>query len=397
MEVLNESDIINEEEEEEKKQQANPPCKEVTYVMTELHEFLKQVFERLPARSLLRCSRVCKRWKSVATLILKARESFTWAQYNSHIWSREDERELPVPYILGYFGLDLNICLQEAWSVPTACLLLTEFKRTSDFHGTSLEEASGVDVDSYVSSLLPSSCQVVAVTVPGTVCTTRDLTNCAESEGEGGAVAILFPEMNGARITRFSIRNNLGGNIWEQSGIERHEDVKCILTFTPKTSTARKLAGEKLQEAFFKDGQTPVIAGAIVDHVLRYVVVNGGKSTTECIVFSGERISAASVLLDQDAYTEELVHKELMRLKSAGLSEKNSIGLMFACIGRGCDFYSAWDVESKVFRTLFPKTPLFGLFGNGEIGCTNLPQSKWKNLPEMAHGYTTIMCLISFG
>ncbi|XP_071965112.1 F-box only protein 22-like [Antedon mediterranea] len=391
MDVLGEeNDIIVREQEEEllHQQESN-----IRYVMTELHEFLKRLFKKLPAQSLLNCSRVCKRWKSVAELILKSRENcITWAQYNYHIASGSSPSPAVVPHSLGYFGLDLHNCLKETWSVPASCLFFSEFQTADKFHGSPVtdKKKSSVTIQKHIKAALPPSCDILSVTVPGTISTTRNLANCAESEGEGGAVAILFPKMEGVQIYKVSIQNHRG--IWEQSGVERHQNVKCILTMTSNTSMSTSPAGERLQNTFFRDGQTPVIAGAVIDYSL-----SDTTDSTECIVFAGDRVNAASILLDENVDTEEHVIRELTQLKNAGLSETNSIGFMFACIGRGSEFFQDWDVESKAFRKIFPRTPLFGVFGNGEIGCTNLPKSKWKKVPQMTHGYTTIICLISFG
>ena len=79
-------------------------------------------------------------------------------------------------------------------------------------------------------------------------------------------------------------------------------------------------------------------------------------------------------------------------------------------------------MESEVFKKLFPKTDLIGIFGNGEIGMTYLPQAdgsdKKKNVDsftdssvskrlklaeetrykpvEFAHSFTTVFLMLSF-
>jgi hypothetical protein len=64
-----------------------------------------------------------------------------------------------------------------------------------------------------------------------------------------------------------------------------------------------------------------------------------------------------------------------LQLKAHTVSSYNSsIGLMFACVGRGRHHYKGKrNVESAAFRRHFPKTPLLGYFGNGEIGFKLLP------------------------
>ena len=128
------------------------------------------------------------------------------------------------------------------------------------------------------------------------------------------------------------------------------------------------------------------------------------------MTFAGPNVQAASVILGNGVHQREQIKQKLQELKKLHLSEKKSVAFMFACVGRGSGYYEEENVESSVFREVFPNTPLFGFFGNGEIGCDNLtcgkaddeasPGSKCSNgtrLPDIIHGYTTIFCLLSFG
>ena len=122
-------------------------------------------------------------------------------------------------------------------------------------------------------------------------------------------------------------------------------------------------------------------------------------------------------MLKTHVNTKSKVEEELSKLKSVGLDETNSIGFMFACCGRGKSFYKRKsNVESDAFRRIFPKTELIGIFGNGEIGLSYLPNEKpvdsfsdpsaskrmkldeeKRYLPrEFSHSFTTVFVLISF-
>lgn len=41
---------------------------------------------------------------------------------------------------------------------------------------------------------------------------------------------------------------------------------------------------------------------------------------------------------------------------------------MFACKARGTEMHEEANVESTIFKRLFPKVPLAGCFGYGEFG-----------------------------
>lgn len=117
------------------------------------------------------------------------------------------------------------------------------------------------------------------------------------------------------------------------------------------------------------------------------------------LVFSGANVQAASVVLNEFVSTKADIKRQLAPLKNLNLEKgRRTIGFMFACIGRGLNHYCEENVESQVFREFFPETPLFGLFGNGEIGRENLTlmeDTKSYKLPEVNHGYTTVVVLIS--
>jgi len=138
------------------------------------------------------------------------------------------------------------------------------------------------------------------------------------------------------------------------------------------------------------------------------------------IAFCGDNVRVSSALLHADVSQPSDIEKCLLRLGSAGAPPSGkSVGLMFACMGRGKHFYDgAIGVESAVFKRLYPSVPLLGFFGCGEIGY-NFPvvgDNKHSTagmspagvgdgdgvdeddtvMPQMYHSYTTIFVLLSF-
>ena len=139
----------------------------------------------------------------------------------------------------------------------------------------------------------------------------------------------------------------------------------------------------------------------------------GRHAHTVGLLFSGSAVKSASVLLNRQVNTKGKVEAELKKLKTLDFHEKKSCAFMFACCGRGKNFYRGkGNVESEVFRTLFPNTPLLGIFGNGEIGLTYFPEkvkdtfmdpSASKKVKkgtysanEFSHSFTTIFVMLSF-
>lgn len=142
-------------------------------------------------------------------------------------------------------------------------------------------------------------------------------------------------------------------------------------------------------------------------NILLLIYYSDSEASLMCIAFCGSRVHAASVVIHEEVDTREEVEKVIKKLKNCNLPEEKSFAFMFACIGRGCEhFNGVGNVESSVFKKYFPKTPLFGFFGNGEVGFDHLykyEESSSSNdrsssphiMPKLYHAYTTIICMVS--
>lgn len=119
------------------------------------------------------------------------------------------------------------------------------------------------------------------------------------------------------------------------------------------------------------------------------------------LALSGPKVQGASVLLDQDVINPKEAEATIRRLKAAKIPERNTLGFMFACVGRGQNYYNQSDVESSAFHKVFPTIPVFGLFGNGEIGCDRIVKDDYtlcdSDKKSLQHQYTTVMTLVHFG
>lgn len=159
-------------------------------------------------------------------------------------------------------------------------------------------------------------------------------------------------------------------------------------------------------KTFFLPRHFNLSSGTARNHVY-YIYIFRDEPSGLGVAFCGGRdLRVASVVLQANINNEKLVEAELSRLRAAHVPERRSVGFMFACIGRGENFYGGREnVESKAFRKLFPTTPLLGFFGNGEIGFEHLPDYSDMSCTSPAtdystiklyHSYTTIFVIISF-
>ncbi|EFN83047.1 F-box only protein 22, partial [Harpegnathos saltator] len=90
------------------------------------------------------------------------------------------------------------------------------------------------------------------------------------------------------------------------------------------------------------------------------------------------RMKTWSTIVDQYCNTKEKVEKHLREWKEKVELRKHSIGFMFACHARGESLYNKPNVESSIFKSLFPDLKLVGCFGDGELGKHSFPADNCK-------------------
>ena len=152
-------------------------------------------------------------------------------------------------------------------------------------------------------------------------------------------------------------------------------------------------------------------------------VAENSYMSTSGFVIAGDNVQAASVMLQRKVRSEKRVMEELKKLKDSGICEDNSFAFMFACCGRGENHYRGKaGIEAGAFVKMFPRTPLIGIYGNGELGVSHVPDFKQKEdnsstdnqkqqkmgssrgrggeyLPpgQFLHSFTTIFVMVSLG
>ncbi|XP_006816269.2 F-box only protein 22-like [Saccoglossus kowalevskii] len=336
---------------------------------------------------------------------MKSRQQFTWAVYDAQYQDDDD---------IFTYDKELEQCLSSCSSIPKLALLFMEPDANALFPENGAY--AGNSIEAYLHQILPSDCQLVGFSTPGVVSTSRDLKYISESEDQQTSCAcVLFPKMNGVNIHIFRVPKNefMQGshrdNIWKTTGIPENEDVKCILIigFNRFAFHAMGQLVNHLADVYNKKNHDIVISGAYANDLVTPRTLEREEKKTGILglVFSGPNVKAASVVLNSRVTHPDHAKRELLKLKSVGLSEKKTIAFMFACIGRGTEHYNQRNVESEAFKSIFPNTPLFGFFGNGEVGCEQLKCGKRPDgshplpnaiSPELLHAYTTVFCMISF-
>lgn len=230
--------------------------------------------------------------------------------------------------------------------------------------------------------------------------------------GESG-FALLFPQIEGIKIQPFHFIKDpknltLERHQLTEVGLLDNPELRVVLVFgynCCKVGASNYL--HRVVSTF--SNMNIILAGGQVDNLSSLTCEKNPLDIDATGVvglsFSGHRIQSATVLLNEDVNDTKTAEAAMQRLKAANIPEQNTIGFMFACVGRGFQYYRAkGNVEADAFRKFFPNVPLFGFFGNGEIGCDRIVTGNFilrrcneVKEEDLFHSYTTIMALVHLG
>ena len=434
------------------------------------YELLRRIFANLPATSLLRISAVCHMWKSVAETTLRDKDraslaSFSWIgpATNGQFYATHDFLQSPR-------HRELEAAVREHSRASRMLPETALFMHTTEVFQAAANRTFCVDVKA-VNELLPPSCTAVSMAFGGVVGLDAEAGNFVEVENLNPAKPkpaismMLFPPMPGVKIVPFKLDETLEGLKKHLPGGKKDPDfrgtllsnitsgklseadrVKCVLALTssgeiPHTHFVLQEIGRRTQNRFAVGGaigHMPHISTQtegtkqLIERELDKQFSEAGEEedaadeemgATSGLIFAGEGVEAASVLLDSSVRKEKDVERLLARLKGPWLEGgSGTCAFMFACCGRGAGLYRGKkNVESRVFRKLFPTTPLIGAFGGGEIGVEYIPSSvpenddderpakrarvddgddekerKLLSSDDLLHSYTTVFVMLSF-
>ncbi|XP_048338104.1 F-box only protein 22 [Sphaerodactylus townsendi] len=378
------------------------PCS----VLSNLAEVVERVLAFLPTKALLRAACVCRLWRECSRRLLRTQQNFTWVSAvesgssNNHALVQVLEEELEKVQVLPQTVL--YIADAETFSGHEEHRQKKARRRNSKETAIALER------------LLPKRCHVLGLVTPGIVVNptgSRSGRPLEIEDGEAG-FALLFPKIDGVKIQTFHFFRDakskvIDENQFAEAGLKNNPDLRVVLLFgynTWKSGSTRFLHQivNRLNE------KSIILAGGHVDSFTSLTSESNNQAAESCgvvgLAFSGPQIQSAAVLMDQDVADERTAEAAMQRLKAASIPEHNTIGFMFACVGRGYQHYKTkQNLEADAFRKFFPRVPLFGFFGHGEIGCDRIVTGNFilrecNNVKDdLLHGYTTVMTLIHLG
>jgi len=157
-------------------------------------------------------------------------------------------------------------------------------------------------------------------------------------------------------------------------------------------SSRRNSSSETREEVPQAEKMDHVMSNVILDQLLGRDSEADPAASLLCLAFAGPGIRAASVIIPPECRKLADVENKLIKLRNTGVSPHHPpmkgetkgtnlvpssdvqvIGFMFSCVAKGYNLYRKKNVESGIFKKIFPKVPLFGFFGDGEIGLDVLP------------------------
>ncbi|XP_041848508.1 F-box only protein 22 [Melanotaenia boesemani] len=371
-----------------------------SYVLSNVAEVVERILTFIPTKSLLRIASVCRLWRNTARRVLRTQQQLAWVSAcgpsttDVHSLCNILAEEVEKVFLLPKTVLAMVDC--EAFNGQAYCYRQNKAKRSRHCPDT----AENLNL------LFPKGCDILGITTPGIVLTptgSRSSPPREYQEGEAG-FALMFPSTEGVHIKPFHFcKKTISQTTLKEAGLVDNPELRVVLVFVYeayRSGGARFL--NQILEPLAKS--KALIAGGLVESVFsppRHCCSQGAYGVVG-LALSGPKVQGASVLLDRDVGTAKAAEATVQRLKAAKIPEKNTLGFMFACVGRGQNYYfNQANVEADAFHKVFPNTPLFGLFGNGEIGCDRIVKDDYtlcdNDMDGLQHEYTTVMTLVHLG
>lgn len=370
------------------------------YVLSNVAEVVERILTFVPTKSLLQIASVCRLWRNCARRVLRTQQQLTWVSacgpcnQGVHALFSVLAEEVENVFLLPKTVLAMVDC--ETFNGQGLCYGQNKAKRSRH----------GADPVEDLNLLFPKGCDIMGIAAPGIVLTPHG--SCATppveyQEGEAG-FALMFPSVEGVQIKPFHFcKKTISSAAMKEAGLIDNPELRVVLMFFYE---AYKSGGARFLNQFLGPlaGSKALVAGGLIESVFsppRHCCAQGAYGVVG-LTLSGSKVQGASVLLDQDIGTPQSAEVTIRRLKAAKIPERNTIGFMFACLGRGQSYYNNQsNVEADAFRKVFPNTPLFGLFGNGEIGCDRIIKDDFTlcdtDTDGLQHEYTTVMTLVHLG
>lgn len=373
------------------------------------YDILRIIFGYLNGRDLTNAAMVCRLWLEAANneksirrsphcfkeyFIVKSLENYKRSTDDFNLKHLKNSRIKP---FLGFFFISVTS--------TTISHLITE----------------------YILNLLPKNCETTILCTRSIVNEEQDYTSFPSN-----IICALLPQISNVKVNMFTIcmpyiQKSISQKVAKQQSETFEYEKNKLFNMIDETSMPNNksclmlfcnYSGHATAEHMIsavqnsKGDKIASLWGGVVRNVYTQRIHNNEKfkKATKFCVYSSYCVAVLitgpiqswSIVVDQKCDTKALVEKKLRLFKDQVKLRKHSVGFMFACIGRTID--AEKDIESIIFKTLFPNVPLVGCFGDGEFGKNTIPinemkktkkRSKGKN-DSWCHQFSTIFMILTY-
>ncbi|NP_001025277.1 F-box only protein 22 [Danio rerio] len=368
------------------------------YVLGNVAEVVERILTFVPTKNLFRVASVCRLWRNCARRVLRTQQRLTWLSASGSSICRE--------HVL---FTTMEEDLENVYLLPQTALLMVDgdfiWPYTYLTDTRSCDEVVPDPVEK-LRRILPKNCDILGIVAAGIVVTPSGSPSSPPQEHEAGEAgfSLLFPAMDGVTIQSFHFcKKSFSDTAMEEAGLINNPDLKVVLMFN--YNTYKPGGGRFLNKLLEPLSQSNIlVVGGQVEREFTNEPTCCSEDSYGAVglSISGSKVQGASVLVEQDVSTAKGAEATIQRLKAANIPERNTMGFMFACVGRGHNSYNdQLNVEADAFRKIFSNIPLLGFFGNGEIGCDRIVKENYTlsetDADGLQHSFTTVMSLVHFG
>ncbi|KAI4492654.1 hypothetical protein M0804_002445 [Polistes exclamans] len=253
---------------------------------------------------------------------------------------------------------------------------------------------------------LPYDCDLVSLNSYGTV-----INNEETQDDNDNIVCMLFPEVPNINVSMYTFNvynwkrtkelySNKFKTMFQASNNEDCRKTKCMILLCDWNGRGIALNIMKALKNGLCNSKAS-IWGGIAKNLIVCATENDKrtcKKTSNCVAITiiGTKMKTWTILLDEKCDTKKLVEDKLKAFKESVQLKRHSIGFMFACCLRGLNMYEEPNVESTIFKELFPKVPLVGCFGNGEFGKKIINEKAKKKRFVLCNSVSTSFMILTY-
>lgn len=345
---------------------------ELTVLLESSPEIINRILSAGSFRSTLKLERVCRTWHRCSQIIQQNRKDIVTLTACKPMKSSKYQAVCDLPEVSDFL-LDL-------WAPVSVCLAFGKLPLSKTCVG-------GHDLTGLRSLMSPETVILGFTSSAGIIGTLQDGSVKEFQNPKRECISsILFSQLPGdAKIKTFSLTLGRYEQVVRPDqatlpyleqlfGLPVDEQIKSLIFVT--SGYFPNDIGEKIATAFWrKERGCLAFAGGLAEYVIK---VGPGPFTSSVeesgllgMAITGSNVRAASLILNPDIRSLKRVQEKMSELKQffdhLPSKPKFSFAIFFTCAGRGKKLFGRENVETSVFREMFPEALVAGIFSRGRV------------------------------